>query len=89
MKKIFLLVVLALALPLAAMADDVTFTNMQGTLGGNSHGFTLTNGVLSSVTGLDGNGPINGNLGSVTFATSTLRDYSNVNDGGHFNPGGT
>jgi hypothetical protein len=90
-KTILLLVVLALALPLAAFADnsDEIFTNTQGTLWGTSFGLTLTDGTLTSVTGLGDSGTLSGDLGTVTFATGTLRPGSNVNDGGTFNSGGS
>jgi hypothetical protein len=88
-KKLVLLVVLALALPLAAFADNETFTNSGGTLSGSSFGITLTNGVLTSATASDG-GTISGaDLGSVTFATGTFGPVSSINAGGLIVPGGT
>jgi hypothetical protein len=87
-KKTLLLVVLALALPMAAFADTETFENMQGTLAGTSHGFTLADGVLTSVTGVGGGGTFTGDLGTVTFATSFLQT-GNVIAGAQIAGGGS
>src|ERR1039458_1249277 len=69
MKPIALLV---LAFPLAAFADSVDFSNLGGTLTGSSAGLTLTGSELSAVVGLGGNGPVLGDLGTVTFTTGSL-----------------
>jgi hypothetical protein len=77
MKRIVLMCLLALALPLAAFADSsVDFQNNDGTLSGalsgTSSGLSLSGSVLTQVRGFDGMGPIQGtNLGSVSFSTST------------------
>ena len=55
MKKILLLTVLALALPLAAFASgSVDFSNSGGTLSGTNSGLTLTGSTLIAVNGLNG-----------------------------------
>ena len=74
MKKLLLLAVLALALPMAVFADSgVDYTNSGGTLAGSNSGLTLSGSTLIAVKGLNGGGLITGNdLGSVTFATGAL-----------------
>jgi hypothetical protein len=53
MKRLVLLALLALALPLSAFADTWDFTNISGNLTGNNAGLTLTG---SSVINIDGPG---------------------------------
>jgi len=73
MKKILLLAVLALALPMAAFANDsVDFTNSGGTLAGGNGGLTLSGSTLIAVNGLSGLGLVTGNLGSLSFSTGAL-----------------
>jgi hypothetical protein len=72
MKRTLFLVLLSLALPLAALADNVDFSNSLGTLVGSSAGLTLTGSTLSEVVGLGGNGPVFGDLGTVSFTTGAL-----------------
>ena len=72
MKRKVFLVLLSLALPLAALADNVDFSNSLGTLAGSSAGLTLTGSTLSEVVGLGGNGPVFGDLGTVSFSTGSL-----------------
>jgi hypothetical protein len=90
MKKMFLLAVLALALPTAVFAgSSVDFSNSGGTLSGTSSGLTLSGSVLFAVNGLNGNGLITGaNLGSVSFTTGVLTSGS-LQMGGTFAAGGT
>ncbi len=89
MKKICLLAVLALALPMAVFADSsVDYTNSGGTLSGTSSGLSLSGSVLIAVNGLNGNGLITGNnLGSVSFQTGALTSGS-LQNGGTFAGGG-
>jgi hypothetical protein len=89
-KKILLLAVLALALPMAAFANSgVDFTNSGGTLSGTNSGLTLSGSVLVAVNGLNGGGLITGsNLGSVTFSTGALASGS-LQMGGTFAAGGS
>jgi len=84
--KLLLLVVLALALPLAAFADTETFSSTGGTLTGSSQGFVLTDAELTSFAGP--NGTITGDLGTVSFQTNLLGN-ANIVMGGPFDPGGT
>lgn len=90
MKKMFLLAVLALAVPTALFAgSSVDFTNSGGTLSGSNSGLTLSGSVLVAVNGLNGGGLITGsNLGSVTFQTGALTSGS-LAMGGTFAAGGS
>ncbi len=89
MKRIILMAVLAMALPLAAFADNsVDFTNSGGLLSGTSAGLTLTGSELIAVNGLNGAGLTTGDLGAITFSTGTLASGS-LQMGGTFNGGGT
>ena len=72
MKRIVLMTLLALVLPVAALAGDVDFSNNGGTLAGSSSGLTLTGSELTSVTGFGGGGLIQGALGSLSFTTGAL-----------------
>jgi hypothetical protein len=89
MKKILLLAVLALALPMAMFAgSSVDYTNSGGTLSGSSSGLSLSGSVLIAVNGLNGGGLITGSdLGSVSFATGALSTGS-LQMGGTFAAGG-
>lgn len=89
MKKMFLLAVLALALPTALFAGSgVDYTNSGGTLSGSSSGLMLSGSVLVAVNGLNGGGLITGNdLGSVSFQTGALSSGS-LATGGTFAAGG-
>ena len=90
MKKLLLLAVLALALPMAVFADSgVDYTNSGGTLAGSNSGLTLSGSTLIAVKGLNGGGLITGNdLGSVTFATGALIS-GDLQMGGTFAGGGS
>jgi hypothetical protein len=78
MKKLAVLVVLALALPMAAFAaSDVDYTNSGGTLSGSSSGLSLSGSALIAVNGLNGGGLVTGsNLGTLTFSTGALTSGS-------------
>lgn len=88
MKKLVLLAVLALALPIAAFANSgIDYTNWGGTLSGSNSGLSLTGSALIAVNGLNGGGIITGNLGSVSFSTGALASGS-LQNGGTFAAGG-
>jgi PEP-CTERM motif len=89
-KKILLLAVLALALPMAAFANSgVDFTNSGGMLSGTNSGLSLSGSALIAVNGLNGGGLITGsNLGSVSFTTGALASGS-LQMGGTFAAGGS
>jgi PEP-CTERM motif len=88
MKRIVLMALLALALPLAAFANDIDFGNSGGTIVGNANGLSLTGSELTQVHGFNGMGLIQGSLGSVAFTTGSLIS-GNVTTGAVFGPGGT
>jgi hypothetical protein len=89
MKRMLLMVLLALALPMAAFASNsVDFTNSGGTLSGSSAGLSLSGSELIAVNGLNGNGLTTGDLGSLTFSTGTMLS-GNLQNGGVFNGGGS
>lgn len=86
MKRMFLLVLLALALPMAAFASSsVDFTNSGGTLTGSSAGLSLSGSSLIAMGG--SGGLITGNLGTVSFSTAGLIS-GNLQQGGTFDAGG-
>jgi hypothetical protein len=88
MKRIALLALLALALPLAAFAGNIDFNNTGGTLAGNSAGLTLTGSALTGTTIGSGTCSTAVPCGSVSFTTGALLSGDTVN-GGTFAPGGT
>jgi hypothetical protein len=88
-KKVLLLAVLALALPLAAFASGVDITNGGGTLSGSSSGLSLTGSTIIDVNGLYGGGLDQGsNLGSFSFSTGALTGGT-LSGGGTFAGGGS
>ncbi|MFZ0416806.1 MAG: PEP-CTERM sorting domain-containing protein [Candidatus Sulfotelmatobacter sp.] len=89
MKRIVLIALLAMALPLAAVASSsVDFTNSGGILSGSNEGMSLSGSELIAVNGLGGGGLITGGLGSVSFSTGSLATGS-LQMGGTFNGGGS
>jgi len=78
MKRIFLMALLALALPLAAFGSgSVDFTNSGGSLTGSSAGLSLSGSVLIAVNGYGGLGLVTGpNLGTLSFTTGALTSGS-------------
>lgn len=90
MKRVLWLILLTLALPMAAFANNsVDFTNSSGTLSGSSTGLSLSGSTLIAVNGLNGMGLITGsNLGSVSFSTAGLIS-GDLQNGGTFDAGGS
>jgi hypothetical protein len=92
-KQVLVVVVLALVLPVAALASsikpticlagEVCVANDQGTISGNSNGLTLTGSVVTQIGNLQGS-----NLGSLTLTTGALATGS-LMTGGTFMPGGS
>jgi len=86
MKRIVLMAILALALPVAAFAGTVDFSNGGGTLTGSNSGLVLSGSELIQALGLGTGVP--GNLGTVSFSTgsfvSTVGNVSTFNGGGSF-----
>jgi len=86
MKRMLLLVLLALALPMAAFANNsVDFTNSSGTLSGSTAGLSLSGSTLIAMGG--SGGLITGNLGTVNFSTAGLTS-GNLQSGATFGAGG-
>jgi len=86
MKRMLLLVLLALALPMAAFANNsVDFTNSGGTLSGSSAGLSLSGSTLIAMGG--SGGLITGSLGNVNFSTAGLIS-GNLQSGATFDAGG-
>jgi hypothetical protein len=83
-----LLFLLALALPMAAFANNsIDFTNAGGTLSGSSAGLSLSGSTLIA---LGANGTIiTGNLGTLDFSTGALTGSGNLQQGATFMAGGT
>src|SRR5215469_13229727 len=89
MKRMFWLLLLTLALPMAALgSNSVDFTNSSGTLTGNSAGLSLGGSTLIAVNGLASLGMVTGNLGSITFSTAALSG-GNLQMGATFASGGS
>ena len=88
MKRVALLTLLALALPLAAFANSIDATNSGGTLTGSSAGLSLTGSELIAVNGLNGLGLVTGNLGIVDLSTAAIAGGS-LQMGGTFLAGGS
>lgn len=89
MQRSLLLVLLALALPMAAFASSsVDFTNSSGTLSGTDAGLSLSGSELIAVNGLGGLGLVTGNLGTLAFSTAALTSGS-LQMGGTFAAGGS
>ena len=88
-KKFLLMLVLALALPMAAFADSsIGFTSTGGTLNGSSFGMSLVGSTLVSISDLSGT-YTGADLGNLTFTTGLMAAPGNVIDGAHFLVGGT
>jgi hypothetical protein len=83
-KKLVMLAVLALALPLAAFADSsIGISNKGGTISGNSSGLSLSGSVMIAYGSAVGS-----NLGSVSFTTGAFTS-GNAQDGGTLAGGGS
>ena len=88
MKRIVLMAVLVLAIPVAAFAGNVDITNNGGTLTGNSGGLSLNGSEVTEINGFNGGGLIQGGLGTLSFTTGALSS-GNLTTGAVFGPGGT
>jgi hypothetical protein len=88
MKRMVLMALFAMALPLAAFAGSVDFTNSGGVLSGSSAGLTLGTSELIAVNGLNGLGLVTGGLGNLSFSTGALSGGS-LQTGGTFASGGS
>ncbi|MGB2606397.1 MAG: PEP-CTERM sorting domain-containing protein [Candidatus Sulfotelmatobacter sp.] len=91
MKRIVLMALLALALPLTGFASTIDFTNHTGTLTGSMSGLSLSGSVLVAVNPWGGV-PIGGsNLGTVSFSTGSYVSTTGTGVGSvaTFNGGGS
>jgi len=88
MKRIVLMALLVLALPVAAFAGSVGFNSSGGTLAGSTWGLSLTSSELTEVNGLGGLGLLQGAMGSLTFTTGALVS-GNLQTGGTFSSAGS
>jgi hypothetical protein len=87
MKRMLMLALIALAMPLVAFGStQIDFTNSGGTLTGTTSGLSLSGSELISVNGMNGLGLVTGNLGTVSFSTGALTSGSLQ---GQLGPGGT
>ncbi len=89
LKKVVLLAVLALALPIAALADSqIDFNAQGGSISGSDAGLTLTGSTLIAVNNYFGTSTIGSNLGTVSFTTGAKLSGS-LQDGGTFSSAGS
>jgi PEP-CTERM motif-containing protein len=86
MKAAFLLIVLALALPLTAFADGIVLTNQNGSIAISNAGITSIGSQLRSFNGIVA--PPGHSLGSVSFSTGALISGS-IATGGTFSSTGS
>ena len=87
MRRLFVLVLLVLSIPIASWANSSTivFGNTGGSLSTNGSTISLANSILSSFSGLGFN--LTGNLGTVKFTTGALSG-GNLGVAGTFAAGG-
>ena len=89
MKRAIWLLLLMLALPMAAFANQNTdFTNSGGTLTGSTEGLSLTGSELIAINGFNGLGLLTGDLGTLSFTTGALTS-GNIQTGATFAAGGS
>ena len=86
MRRVVVLALLALALPMAAWADNITLTNDFGSFTISSAGITVAKSHLTSFA--DSSSSYTGFLGNVSFSTGTLQSGS-ITSGAVFNSGGS
>jgi hypothetical protein len=83
MRRVVIVALMALVLPVAASAGSISITNSGGTLTGSSSGMSLSNSVLIQYGGIVGS-----DLGTMTFSTGALMSGS-LKMGGTFAGGGS
>jgi hypothetical protein len=88
MKRVLWMVLLTLALPMAAFAGNVDFTNSGGMLMGGNTGLSLSGGAITTITGLTPTILTGPNLGSIAFTTGAFTS-GNAMNGGTFGSGGS
>jgi hypothetical protein len=85
MRRVILLVLLALAVPLAASASSIDITNEGGSITSSNGGLALSG---STIVVYNAGTVITGSLGTVTFQTGAFTS-GNINDGGTLAAGGS
>jgi hypothetical protein len=90
MRRVVVLALLALALPIAASADTFSLTNSFGSYTISSAGITVARSELRTFSDNGGSwkSPSTGGLGTVSFSTGTLQSGS-ITSGAVFNSGGS
>jgi hypothetical protein len=86
MRRVLVLAVLAMALPIAAWADGIDLTNQFGSISVSAAGITSVGSQLKSFNGITA--PPGHNLGSVSFSTGALISGS-IAAGGTFSSTGS
>jgi hypothetical protein len=86
MRRVVVLAILALALPIAAWADGIDLTNQFGSISISIAGITSTGSQLKSFNGITA--PPGHSLGSVSFTTGALTSGS-IRWGGTFDATGS
>jgi len=86
MRRVAVLALLALALPMAAWADGITMTNERGTVSISNSGITSKGSQLTSFNGIQA--PPGHSLGSVSYSTGALISGS-IAAGGVFSSAGS
>jgi hypothetical protein len=86
MRRVVVLALLALALPMAAWADGITLTNQFGTISMSSAGISSKGSELTSFNGIQA--PPGHSLGTVSYSTGALISGS-VAAGGEFSSAGS
>jgi len=61
---------------LASASSTIDFSNGAGTLSGTTAGLTLSGSILIAVSGLNGGGPVTGDLGTFSLSTGALASGS-------------
>lgn len=85
MKRMVLIALLAMALPMAAFANSsVDFTNHGGILSGSSMGLSLAGSELIDVSGFGGLGLVQGDLGTLSFSTGAMLAGGSLETGASF-----
>lgn len=83
MRRVVLLLVLALALPVVALADSIDVANSGGTITGGASGLTLSGSTINKYGSI-----FAADLGSVSFTTGAFVT-GDAASGGTLAPGGT
>jgi len=86
MRRVVVIALLALALPMAVWADNITLTNQGGTISISASGITSKGSQLKSFNGIQA--PPGKSLGSVSYSTGALLTGS-IAAGGTFSSAGS